>query len=133
MPGRRRFIATAALTLVRHGEPAAVVRAISDGQPTTFSIDVADVATYVTESAAPRQSADRTGRRDGCRAELLADGLAIVDTPGASGGMSGGHAAATLGFLPFADGLVFVTDLTSELNCTGGRFPPASARALPCT
>ncbi|MCB1000590.1 MAG: dynamin family protein [Acidimicrobiales bacterium] len=109
-------IATAALTLVRHGEPAsAVVRAISDGQPTTFSIDVADVATYVTESAAPRtgQQIERVDVM--VPSELLADGLAIVDTPGA-GGMSGGHAAATLGFLPFADGLVFVTDLTSELS-----------------
>ena len=52
---------------------------------------------------------------------LLADGLAIVDTPG-MGGLGAGHAAATLSFLPFADGLVFVSDATSEFTATELEF-----------
>ena len=39
----------------------------------------------------------------------------MVDTPG-MGGLGAGHAAATLGFLPFADGLLFVSDASSELT-----------------
>lgn len=112
-------IATAALTLVRHGDtPRAIVRGLADGEPTTFDIDVTEVASYVTESmgSTAGRRLDRVERVDVMvPSDLLAGGLALVDTPGA-GGMSGGHAAATLGFLPFADGLVFVTDLTSELT-----------------
>ena len=48
---------------------------------------------------------------------LLADGLVLVDTPG-MGGLGAGHAAATLSFLPFADGLIFVSDVSSELTAT---------------
>ncbi len=39
----------------------------------------------------------------------------MVDTPG-MGGLGAGHAAATLGFLPFADGLLFVSDASAELT-----------------
>jgi hypothetical protein len=46
---------------------------------------------------------------------LLKQGLAVVDTPG-MGGLGAGHAAATLGFLPFADGLLFVSDASAELS-----------------
>ena len=46
---------------------------------------------------------------------ILAQGLVLVDTPG-MGGLGAGHAAATLAFLPFADGLILVSDASSELS-----------------
>lgn len=108
-------IATAALTLVRHGEQAdAVVRYAGDDEPKAERIAVDEVATYVTEHGS---TSDRRIERVDVLvpSPLLADGLALVDSPG-MGGLGAGHASATLSFLPFADGLVFVSDATSELT-----------------
>lgn len=108
-------IATATLTLLRHGDqPAAVVRYGGDADPAAESIPVEDIARFITERA-------ETGGRRIERVDvllpssLLAGGLALVDTPG-MGGLGAGHAAATLSFLPFADGLIFVSDASSELT-----------------
>jgi hypothetical protein len=46
---------------------------------------------------------------------LLGQGITLVDTPGV-GGLNGGHSAATLAFLPFADAVLFVSDATAELS-----------------
>ena len=46
---------------------------------------------------------------------LLGHGITLVDTPGV-GGLNGGHSAATLAFLPFADAVLFVSDATAELS-----------------
>lgn len=111
-------IATAAITLVRHGDPPqAVVRYRGAADPPAERIAIEDVPRYVTEAAA-RDGAPGVERVDiAVPSSLLADGLALVDTPG-MGGLGAGHAAATLAFLPFADGLVFTTDATSELTAT---------------
>jgi hypothetical protein len=45
----------------------------------------------------------------------LEHGIVLVDTPGA-GGLAGGYANAVLAFLPMADGVIFVTDASSELS-----------------
>jgi hypothetical protein len=139
-------IATAALTLVRHGdETGAVVRLTVDGVPEVRQIGIDEVSSYVTEgsrssrglAAGPRSGSDSssgvvTVDRVDVRipSGALADGLVLVDTPGA-GGMSAGHGAATLGFLPFADGLVFVTDLTSELSEPEAAFLRAARERCP--
>lgn len=104
-------IATSALTLLRHGEtPGAVVRRRTEPAAERISFD--DVARFVTESGD-----DRVIERVDVvlPSPFLAEGLALVDSPGA-GGMAAGQAAATLAFLPFADGLVFVSDASSELT-----------------
>ncbi len=109
-------IATAALTLVRHGpEVSAIVRYRGDADPAAERISIDDVRSFVTDVAHDddRPEVDRVDVL--APSPLLADGLAIVDTPG-MGGLGAGHAAATLSFLPFADGLIFVSDATSELT-----------------
>ena len=45
----------------------------------------------------------------------------IVDTPG-MGGLGAGHAAATMSFLPFADGLLFASDASAELSAPEVEF-----------
>jgi len=46
---------------------------------------------------------------------FLEHGIVLVDTPGA-GSLSAGYATATLAFLPMADGLIFVSDVSAELS-----------------
>ena len=108
-------IATSVVTVVRHAdEPSAIIRGRADGEPTARRIGLADVPQIVTEAATGDGTViDRV--EIGVPSGLLEDGLALVDTPG-MGGVGAGHAAATLAFLPFADGLIFVTDATQELT-----------------
>lgn len=109
-------IATSALTLVRHGEElSAIVRYRGDVDPAAERIAIDQVRSFVTDLARDDDRPDVERVDVLAPSPLLADGLAIVDTPG-MGGLGAGHAAATLSFLPFADGLVFVSDTTSELT-----------------
>lgn len=120
-------IATASLTLVRHAdEPSAIVRYRGDADPKAERVPLERVSEFVTErnvaaggSGSQADASPPVVERVDVLvpSSLLADGLAIVDTPG-MGGLGAGHAAATLSFLPFADGLVFVSDVTSELTAT---------------
>ncbi len=123
-------IATATLTLLRHGDdPAAVVRYSGGEEPAAERIAVDDVAAFVTERGA--SGTRRIDRVDVLLpSPLLADGLALVDTPG-MGGLGAGHAAATLSFLPFADGLVFVSDASSELSAPEIEFLATARERCP--
>ena len=110
-------LATSAITLIRYGdEPAAVVRAVGDdGQAAATRVTVDDLGDWVSETGNPG-NAKRVERVDvTANSALLKQGLVIVDTPG-MGGLGAGHAAATLGFLPFADGLILVSDASAELS-----------------
>jgi hypothetical protein len=110
-------LATSAITLVRFAEePGAVVRRRGDdGQPAAVAVPVAELPDWVSESGNPG-NAKRVERVDiSVPSPLLKQGLVVVDTPG-MGGLGAGHAAATLGFLPFADGLIFVSDASAELS-----------------
>ena len=114
-------LATSAITLVRWGETAsALVRRRPEdgaaGEPLVVeAIDVADVQRWVSETGNPGNHRRVERVEITVPARLLSQGLVIVDTPG-MGGLGAGHAASTLGFLPFADGLVFVSDASSELT-----------------
>jgi len=109
-------LATSAITLVRHGDAGrAVVRRRVDGDAVAENIELADVQRFVSEAGNPSNE-QRVDRVDVLvPAQLLSEGMAIADTPG-TGGIRAGHGAATLAFLPFADGLIFVSDATSELT-----------------
>lgn len=109
-------LATSAITLVRHGDvPSAVVRRRDGDQVLSEQVAIGDVARWVSEQGNP-DNAWRVDRVDiAVPAAILRQGLALVDTPG-MGGLGAGHAAATLGFLPFADGLLFVSDASAELS-----------------
>ena len=114
-------LATSAITLVRWGEqPVAVVRRSAESgkagdPPTTETIPIEQVGDWVSEIGNPGNH-KRVERVDiVVPSALLQQGLVLVDTPG-MGGLGAGHAAATLGFLPFADGLIFVSDASAELS-----------------
>jgi hypothetical protein len=84
-----------------------------DGE--TEAIPVERVPDYVTEFA------DRTDPRRvksvevGLPHPMLADGLVLVDTPGV-GGLGSMHGTITIGALPMADGVLFVTDASQEFS-----------------
>jgi hypothetical protein len=109
-------LATSAITLVRFGEePAAIVRRKGDdGQPAAVQVPIEQLPDWVSESGNPRNHKQVERVDISVNSPLLKQGLVVVDTPG-MGGLGAGHAAATLGFLPFADGLVFVSDSSAEL------------------
>jgi GTPase SAR1 family protein len=104
--------ATAVVTIVHHdAEPSATIRHRGSSDAEACSIGAAKAAVL-----------------DGCRGDdpvetvefglphaLLATGITLVDTPGV-GGLNGGHSAATMAFLPFADAVLFVSDATAELS-----------------
>ncbi len=109
-------LATSVITLVRHGEvPRAVVRRRVEGDAAAEAVAVSELRKFVSEAGNPANE-QRVDRVDVMLpAPLLRDGMALADTPG-TGGIRAGHGAATLAFLPFADGLIFVSDATSELT-----------------
>jgi hypothetical protein len=110
-------LATSAITLVRYAdEPSAIVRR-RDGSDDAVSEPVAidRLADWVTEAGNPANVKQVERLEVSLPSPLLKQGLVLVDTPG-MGGLGAGHAAATLGFLPFADGLIFVSDASTELS-----------------
>ena len=109
-------LATSAITLLRHGDEVAVeVRHRVDGELVVEPVASDALVEWVTEAGNPDNSKDVDRVDISLPSALLADGLCIVDTPG-MGSMGAGHAAATLAFLPFADGLIFASDASAELS-----------------
>ena len=122
-------LATSAITLIRYGEDAEVqVRRRAGEQTLVERIDPASIPDWVTEAGNP-DNAKGVERVDiSVPSPLLADGLVLVDTPG---GLGAGHAATTLAFLPFADGLVFVSDASAELSAPEVAFLGQAREACP--
>ena len=111
-------LATSAITLVRFGDEAAasVRRRGEDGAPpTNEAVPIESLSDWVSEAGNPRNQKQVERVEITVPSPLLKQGLVVVDTPG-MGGLGAGHAAATLAFLPFADGLVFVSDASAELS-----------------
>lgn len=109
-------LATSAITLVRFGEQAgAVVRTKQDGKEVATPIPVTELNQWVSETGNPGNHKGVERVEVAVPSPFLKQGLVIVDTPG-MGGLGAGHAAATLSFLPFADGLIFVSDASAELS-----------------
>ncbi|MEM9606395.1 MAG: dynamin family protein [Actinomycetota bacterium] len=124
-------LATSAITLLRHGDqPAAIVRRRVDGEPTAERIDVADLASWVSESGNPGNERGVERVEIVAPSSILANGLVIVDTPG-MGGLGAGHAAATLSFLPYADGLILASDASAELSAPEIDFLRRAAELCP--
>jgi Dynamin family len=88
------------------------------------------VARHVTEASDP------TGERKVSSVEvklprkLLTDGLVIVDTPGV-GGLGSAHSAATIGALPMADAVIFVSDASQEFTGPELEFLQTARRMCP--
>ena len=124
-------VATSATTLVRYGEELLVeVRRRTEEGIVVESVEPATLVEWVSERGNPDNVRNVERVDISLPHPLLADGLAIVDTPG-MGGLGAGHAAATLAFLPFADGLIFVTDASAELSQPESEFLDRAAELCP--
>jgi GTPase Era involved in 16S rRNA processing len=124
-------IATSAITLVRHGAELTVeVRRRVDDNVIVERVPPSSVAEWVSERGNPDNIRGVERVDIAMPHPLLAHGLVIVDTPG-MGGLGAGHAAATLAFLPFADGLVFVTDASAELSQPEAEFLDRAGELCP--
>ncbi|MGH9049157.1 MAG: dynamin family protein [Acidimicrobiia bacterium] len=115
-------IATSAPTAVRFADPpsAAVLYRppeSADGtvEPEREAIPVDRVQEFVTEAANPENERRVHSVEIGVSRPLLSEGLVLVDTPGV-GGLGSAHAAITVGALPMADALVFVSDASQEYS-----------------
>jgi Dynamin family len=110
-------LATSAITLVRFGEQAVatVKRKRDDGSAVSEAVAIEQLGDWVSEAGNPRNEKNVERVEITVPSPLLKQGLVVVDTPG-MGGLGAGHAAATLAFLPFADGLIFVSDASAELS-----------------
>jgi len=125
-------IATAVPTSVRHAvvpEAAAILEPVVDpaageeGEPRRQPIPFADVAQWVVEQHGQIQTTGEGIRSVdvGLPNPMLADGLVLVDTPGV-GGLGSIHATRTMGALPLADAVLFVTDASQELTAPEVEF-----------
>lgn len=111
-------LATSVVTVVHHAPtPGAIERRRTDDGVVTEQVPLGEVREHVTEAGNPGNQRAVERLDLGVPVDLLADGLMIVDTPG-MGGLGAGHSASTLGFLPYADALLFVTDASQELTRT---------------
>jgi septin family protein len=117
-------IATSAPTAVRWSEqPAAAVLYrppddAGDGEqpaPEREKIAFDRVHEYVTEGANPENERRVHSVEVGIPRQLLADGLVLVDTPGV-GGLGSAHSSITIGALPMADAVIFVSDASQEFS-----------------
>jgi len=115
--------ATAVITVVHHADEVCVVarRPGEDGKEIATPVDPAHLEQVVTERGNRRNRLHLDRVDIGVPNALLAQGVTLVDTPGA-GGVDGAHAAAVLSFLPFADALVFVSDAGAELTAAEIEF-----------
>jgi hypothetical protein len=109
-------IATSVNTFVRHADRTQVlVHRRVDGNAIVEEVAPASLPDFVTEGGNPENVRQVERVEIGLPNAFLANGLVLVDMPGV-GGLGAGLAAATLAFLPFADGLIFVSDATAELS-----------------
>ncbi len=117
-------IATSAPTAVRWAEqPSATVLYrppddAGDGErpaPEREVIPYDRVHEYVTEAANPENERRVHSVEVGVPRQLLADGLVFVDTPGV-GGLGSAHSSITIGALPMADAVIFVSDASQEFS-----------------
>jgi len=117
-------IATSAPTAVRYAqEPSAAVMlwppdasdADEKPDPVRQEIPVDQIQHYVTETANPGNERRVHSVEIGVPRQLLANGLVLVDTPGV-GGLGSVHSSITIGALPMADAVVFVSDASQEFS-----------------
>ncbi len=109
-------LATSAITLVRFGEQAsATVRRKEGDHQVAEQVPVNELSMWCSERGNPGNHRGVQRVELAVPSAMLKQGLMIVDTPG-MGGLGAGHAAATMAFLPFADGLVLVSDASAELS-----------------
>jgi uncharacterized membrane-anchored protein YhcB (DUF1043 family) len=117
-------IATSAPTAVKWAErpsaevlfrPPEVSPETERPEPQREPIDFERVHEYVTEAANPENERRVHSVEVGIPRQLLAEGLVLVDTPGV-GGLGSAHSSITIGALPMADAVIFVSDASQEFS-----------------
>ena len=88
--------------------------------PERLGIDFADLGGYAVEGGAGH-GPSVTSIDVGIPSEVLQGGMVLVDTPGV-GGLGSAHGAITVGALPMAEAVVFVTDAGQELTASEMEF-----------
>ena len=91
------------------------------GQREIRPITLEQIPSYVAEPLSGPDADLVASVRVGIPRQLLASGLALVDTPGV-GGLGSSHSAITIGALPQADAVLFVTDASQELTASELEF-----------
>jgi len=118
-------IATAVPTVLKHGpDPTAAVlyRPPESADPEAATADpvrepvaVESVAEFVIESVKPPADRRIHSVELVLPAPLLESGLVLVDTPGV-GGLGSMHSTVTMGALPMAEAVLFVSDASQEFT-----------------
>jgi gas vesicle protein len=113
-------IATAVPTKIAYAPKPSALAWISppDDAPegtasTTESVPFDNVAQFVTEAGNPANARRIESVEIGVPSALLQSGLVLVDTPGV-GGLGSTHSTITIGALPMADAVLFVSDASQE-------------------
>ena len=122
---------TVLVTVVAHAaEPAArLVVADSRGGAESIDIPVADLRNDLRRD--PRAAGRRVVRLEvDAPSPLLTGGLTFIDTPGV-GGQGQPHLSATLGLLPDADAVLFLSDASQEFTAPEMRFLQQAVEICP--
>ncbi|GAB2773661.1 dynamin family protein [Nocardioides salsibiostraticola] len=88
--------------------------------PERVRIEFAGLDGYVVEGGAG-YAANITSIEVGIPSDVLRDGMILIDTPGV-GGLGSAHGAITVGALPMAEAVVFVTDAGQEFTASEMEF-----------
>ena len=131
-------IATSVPTAIGFGDPPSAAVLFDPGgdpsdpdrEPIREEIEVDQVARHVTEASDPSGERRVTSVDVLLPRKLLSDGLVIVDTPGV-GGLGSAHGAATIGALPMADAVIFVSDASQEFTGPEIEFLQTARRMCP--
>ena len=113
---------TVLITVVGHAEEASarIVLDLGGGQEQAVEVPVAELGTDLRRS--PQAHGRRVLRVEvGAPSPLLKGGLTFIDTPGV-GGQGQPHLSATLGLLPDADAMLFISDASQEFTEPELRF-----------
>jgi hypothetical protein len=105
-------VATSVVTVVSWGATDGATVHTAEG-PVTVGLD--DLGRYVTENGNPENERGVRLVDVTIDADLLKNGLVLIDTPGV-GGLNADHVAATLGLLAGADAVLAVTDAVEPLT-----------------
>jgi hypothetical protein len=113
-------IATAVPTEVSYSKTpvAMLVRgtdSAADAETTRAQVPLDELASHVSEAGNPANRVGLLRAEVGIPRQILADGLALVDTTGV-GGLSSVHTTSTLAALPTADAVLLVSDASQEYS-----------------
>ncbi len=131
-------VATAKPIEIRHtAEPTAEIvyrqEDLADNKPPVVrTIRFDELPSYASEPPTAPDAHQVASVRVGLPRQLLGTGLIIVDTPGV-GGLGSTHSAITIGALPSADAVLFVTDASQELTASEMEFLRTARALCPAT